>query len=327
MADKPSGGQWRVRSIVERKGVGLAEQISSSFPAVNPPDIHYVEPSPGEMEEGASEGTAAPEVLTVDPDDFASAMLSYEAELTGLERLPTRFIQFAQKAGVVVDMTTSVDVLASILASQFVLFAGPSGTGKSTLARQLQHFFADEDKAQIFEARRQWGSLEDLVGYYSVLGDQFATTPDTQKILDLHEASVSPLLGEKGTPVSGPPIMLVEEINLSAPEGYLAPVIHGLSGVRTPFLEWHLHSKDSGAEDETALLTLPELAMIGPYPRVLGTINVDANAHAPALTRWPREAALSCLSRKAFPWTGSPTLSPQRFQTRRNQIPVMPQVS
>ena len=85
--------------------------------------------------------------------------------------------------------------------------------------------------------------------------------------------------------------MLVEEINLSAPEGYLAPVIHGLSGVHTPFLEWHLHSKDSGAEDETAMLTLPETAMIGPYPRVLGTINVDANAHAPAR----KVAARSCV--------------------------------
>ena len=168
IADKPSGGQWRVRSIVERKGVGLAEQISSSFPAVTPSDVHYVEASPAQLEEGGSEGTAAPAVPTVDPDDFASAMLSHKAELTGLEQLPTRFIQFAGEAGVVVDMTTAVDVLASVLASQFVLFAGPSGTGKSTLARQLQHFFSDEDKAQIVEARRQWLSPEDLVGYYSL---------------------------------------------------------------------------------------------------------------------------------------------------------------
>ena len=83
----------------------------------------------------------------------------------------------------------------------------------------------------------------------------------------------------------------MEEINLSPPEGYLSPVVHGLSGIDTPALEWHLHSKRAGAETETSTLTVPETALLGPFPRVLGTINVDANAPAPAR----KVAARSCV--------------------------------
>ena len=36
VADKPSGGQWRVRSIVERKGVRLAEQDQLVVPGCQP---------------------------------------------------------------------------------------------------------------------------------------------------------------------------------------------------------------------------------------------------------------------------------------------------
>ena len=283
-------GRWRVRAIIEREGVGLAEEIRGSFPAVTEADVHEIK---ADFEAAEAEGLAVqpPAVPAVDPDEFASAMLDYHVELDGLANLPEHFVQFAAARGVVLDATTAIDLLASTLSSQLVLFAGPSGTGKSTYARLIQQFFAaDVERAPTFEAQRQWLSPDDLVGYYSVLGDQFATTPDTQKLIDLHEASIAPLLGSSSE-IAGPPVLLVEEINLSAPEGYLAPIVHGLSGVSTPFLYWSLHSRATGAVDQASVLTLPETAMIGPYPRVLGTINVDATAHAPAR----KVAARSCV--------------------------------
>jgi hypothetical protein len=113
-----------------------------------------------------------------------------------------------------------------------------------------------------------------------VLADQFATTPDTEKLIEAHEASVASVLEDRAS--AGPPILLIEEINLSPPEGYLAPVIHGFSSISTPSLAWHLHSRAYGAVDPGSVIKLPETLLLGPYPRVLGTINVDSTAHAPA---------------------------------------------
>ena len=169
MADRAHGtGKWRVRSLLERRGVGLAEHIAPHFPAVKPSDIHYIDADFDALDSISTGATDVPTV--VDPEDFREAMSEVEAELDGLDKLPRRFVDHAKRAGVVVGLSDATDLLAAVLSSQFVLFAGPSGTGKSTLARQLQSFFADSDKARTVDARRQWLSPEDLAGYYSVLG-------------------------------------------------------------------------------------------------------------------------------------------------------------
>lgn len=271
-----SGTHWRVRSIVEREGIGRAKKIQPSFPAVADDDVIIVESDITEQ----ADGPQLPTVPVVDSEIFESAMAGAKAELDGLETLGVQLREFAAGNGVVLDATMAADYLAAMLSSQLLFFAGPSGTGKSVSARLLQDFFADEGRAQIFEARRQWLSPDDFVGYYSVLADQFATTPDTDRLIEVHEASIGSLVGENQS--GSPPVLVVEEINLSPPEGYLAPFIHGLSGVSTPSLSWNLHSRTSGAIDQGAAIKLPERVQLGPYPRLLGTINVDSTAHAPA---------------------------------------------
>lgn len=267
------GAHWRVRSIIERRGVGRAEDIRTSFPAVEDEDIILVDAD----FEAITEPPVAPEA---DPEIFESAMLASAADLEGLQDLTGDLRNFAHQTGLILDVTMAADYLAAILSSQLLFFAGPSGTGKSISARLLQDFFAKGGRSQVFEARRQWLSPDDFAGYYSVLADQFATTPDTEKLIEAHTASVTPVLEDQE--LSGPPIFLIEEINLSPPEGYLAPVVHGLSAVSAPSISWSLHSRAFGAVDPGSVIRLPETLRLGPYPRVLGTINVDSTAHAPA---------------------------------------------
>jgi hypothetical protein len=288
VADRTSG-TWRVRAILEREGVGLAERIKDSFPAVGE-DVHLVETDFGPSDEPASAWTGAATVPIVDEDEFVSAMDAWTAELDDAANLPKALVEFAENRGILIDPAQAIDCLAAILSSQLLLFVGPSGTGKSTVARVLSEFFAPKERRFEIDALRQWLTPDDMVGYYSALSKRYVPTPDTPTIIAMHETSVA-AVSKEGTGQTGPPILLVEEMNLSAPEGYLAPVFHALSRTSQPYVRWPLHSGGTEAIDEASVVALPETAMIGPYPRILGTINVDASSQAPAR----KVAARSCV--------------------------------
>ena len=226
-------GTWRVRSYLEREGTDLVNKVRAAFPLVQDADVTIVPDTFVEEEE------AALETPTGDEDAFTTFAREDPCGTSGLADLPARFRDFASKTGLEVDRATAVDALASVLGSQLVLFAGPSGTGKSRLARCLAAFFSPPDALVVIEARRQLLGPEDIAGYYSNIGAQFALTTDTLELLSLHELC---LAASGGATVVAVPFLLVEEANLSPIEGYLAPAIHGLSSPSSPHLRWPLHA-------------------------------------------------------------------------------------
>lgn len=277
VADRTSG-MWRVRAFIEREGIGLAEEIVDNFPAVT---VQHSVATDFDSEDKTVTSGGALTVPRVDEDEFVSAMDSWKVDLDGLVDLPAQLVEFASVRGVLIDEFQAADCLAAMLSSQLLLFVGPSGTGKSTVARVLSEFFAPSERRFKIDALRQWLTPDDLVGYYSALSGRYVATPDTGTVIAMHETSVAPLWKEGGE-LHGPPILLVEEMNLSAPEGYLAPLFHGLSATSCSHIDWPLHSGGTEAIDESSVSALPETAMFGPFPRVLGTINVDASSQAPA---------------------------------------------
>jgi energy-coupling factor transporter ATP-binding protein EcfA2 len=227
---------------------------------------------------GLSGTDDVPEVPVGGESAMANERTAVAHVLPGLEvatELLKDFRDFLDAAKIDLTASSVTDLLAAYLSSQLLLFAGPSGTGKSTVARALLHFFTEPDAGEVIEGRRQLIGPEDVAGYLSPISGAYVRTPELAALLRI------------GAPGAGSaPGLLVEEINLSPVEGYLAPFVHGLSGVTNGTVAWSLHSGDPSSST-----SVPRRIEFKPYPRLLGSINVDSTALAPS----PKVAARACV--------------------------------
>ena len=198
-----------------------------------------------------------------------------------VEQTAIAFDEFLKLRGLVYEPQVKADLLAAILGSQFVLFAGPSGTGKSTAARVLAEFFCPPDRRAIIPVESTWEAPHDVTGTYSSFAKYFLTKPGLDELTRLDRSS-SFRTGNDGE-VS--PVAVIEEANLSRIEGYLSPIVHGLSVLAQETIDWVLHQEDDSVprsgEDGAPCVVPPQL-VLGPWPRFLGTINIDHTAIAPA---------------------------------------------
>jgi energy-coupling factor transporter ATP-binding protein EcfA2 len=275
IADR-SSGVWRVRDIVERDDVDLGERIRTSLPLVTEAHVHHVR---GAESQRATDAIAE-EVPAPDADVAVTGAMSYTSSSNAPEVLWQEYERHRAYLELEVDASTSVDALACFLSSQFIMLAGPSGTGKSSLARLMGRLFTSAEAFKVLEARRQWLGPEDAFGYYSPIRGDFATTPHTGSLIELHETTASAL--SMNSYAAQLPMLLVEEANLSPIEGYLAPFVHGLSSPSSPLITLELHSSKGGTKDPSGSLVIPENLHFGPFFRLLCTINVDFTAQAPA---------------------------------------------
>jgi energy-coupling factor transporter ATP-binding protein EcfA2 len=187
--------------------------------------------------------------------------------------LPDMFGQFLQHYGISVgSVDEGLDLLAATLSSQFVIMAGPSGSGKSLMASALSGFFAPKDRRCRLEATRLLARREEFFGYYSHLaGQQFMAYDQLLNLLPLANAA-----GDS------PHAVTIEEANLSPIEGYLSPLIHGLSGLEAASLDINLHSQPSDVASQVPGVQVPSVLRLEPFPRFFATLNVDAESPAPA---------------------------------------------
>jgi hypothetical protein len=113
---------------------------------------------------------------------------------------------------------------------------------------------------------------EEFFGYYSHLAGQSFTAYD--ELVDL--------LSVARAPGDTPPMITIEEANLSPIEGYLSPLVHGLGELETEHLPIRLHAQAAAVQSQIPNTYVPPQLDLHPYPRFFATINVDAESPAPA---------------------------------------------
>ena len=230
VADR-TADEWRVRRYLEREGeeIGtqLGEALTAKFPLLSEDGAIVNVPN------NLVEDTRPASGMSVDKTEFDNRAKTFAPlKSAGYETL-REFQEYAESQGLIISASVAADAVAACLSSQFVLFAGPSGTGKSRLAQCLAEFFTSEDSFHALDGRRQLLGPEDVAGYYSNIGKRFALGSDTLGLIDLHESATRPAADVRV------PFLIVEEANLSAIEGYLAPLIHGLADRRPRHLLGH----------------------------------------------------------------------------------------
>jgi hypothetical protein len=113
--------------------------------------------------------------------------------------------------------------LAGLAASRLHLLQGISGTGKTSLPRELFKALAGEDAVQIVEVQAGWRDKDDLFGYYNAFEKRFAESEFTKALY----RALLPANADR------PMVIVLDEMNLAHPEQYFSVMLSLLENATT----------------------------------------------------------------------------------------------
>lgn len=172
------------------------------------------------------------------------------------------------------DYNSVANILTTIAQSQFTLFSGRPGTGKTSLAKMLGDTLGLKNRLLNIPVARGWTSSRDVLGFYNSLSSSFNSSAT-----GLYELLTQLNNEIKSTHESAPAICLLDEFNLSQPEHYFSP-----------FLEM------ADPESKRIILTGDQITPyleVPRYLRFLGTINNDESVQSLTPRMLDRSAIIS----------------------------------
>lgn len=156
--------------------------------------------------------------------------------------------------------------LHAVAGKRFILLAGLSGTGKTSMAKAYAQAYCDELKVSVATHYEQvsvwpdWTDPSGLLGYVNPLADppSFHETPALKLLLAAHRNPAEPYF------------LCLDEMNLARVEHYFAPFLTAMEG-RGGRLA--LHGGDEAVDQVPASIPWPTNLF------VIGTVNMDETTH------------------------------------------------
>lgn len=121
-----------------------------------------------------------------------------------------------------VTVETVTNLLISLAQSQFVIFSGMPGSGKTSMALHLQTVLGIEPCSLTIPVFKGWTSPKDILGYYNTLTSKY-NQGATELYPLLSEVSKANSNNKNSTQAMS--LILLDEFNLSQPEHYLSSFI------------------------------------------------------------------------------------------------------
>lgn len=153
------------------------------------------------------------------------------------------------------DFNDVANLIISIAQTQFVLFSGLPGVGKTSLVKKLGIALGLNNRCHTVSIAKGWMSQRDLIGYYNNLSQSWSSAPT-----GVYEL-LTQLSTEKDKSKVSPVIMLWDEINLSKVEHFASPFLE--------FSDVESSRELQLGDPKFPLITIPS------YLRIIGTMNCD----------------------------------------------------
>ena len=190
------------------------------------------------------------------------------------EELIDSVLESLNSLGRKTDFNTVANILTTIAQSQFTLFSGRPGTGKTSLAKMLGSSLGLKNRLLNIPVARGWTSSRDVLGFYNALSSSFnsSATGLYELLTQLHNEISS-------STDSALAICLLDEFNLSQPEHYFSPFLE-ISDPESKRLV-------ATGDNDSPYLEVPR------YLRFLGTINNDESVQSLTPRMLDRAAIIS----------------------------------
>ncbi|MGL5659880.1 MAG: hypothetical protein ACRDCX_01280 [Aeromonas sp.] len=190
------------------------------------------------------------------------------------EQLIENVLEDLNSLGRKTDYNSVVNIITTIAQSQFTLFSGRPGSGKTSLAKMLGNSLGLQKRFLNIPVARGWTNSRDILGFYNSLSSSF--NPAATGLYDL----LTQLNNEcKREHEAAPAICLLDEFNLSQPEHYFSPFLE----MADPESERIIATGDHNSP----YLEVPQ------YLRFLGTINNDDSVQSLTARMIDRAAIIS----------------------------------
>ncbi|ANN29155.1 AAA family ATPase [Vibrio vulnificus] len=170
-------------------------------------------------------------------------------------------LEALNKLGRKTDYNTVTNILTTVAQSQFTLFSGRPGTGKTSLAKMLGNSLGLQNRLLNIPVARGWTSSKDVLGFYNALSSSFNSSAT-----GLYDLLTQLNREVKKKQEAAPAICLLDEFNLSQPEHYFSPFLE-MSDPESKRIV-------ATGDQEVPYLEIPQ------YLRFLGTINNDESVQA-----------------------------------------------
>ncbi|MCB9883172.1 MAG: hypothetical protein H6834_15395 [Planctomycetes bacterium] len=196
---------------------------------------------------------------------------------------PGDLIRHFQSHGLGYPLELLERVYHSLCTKGFVLLAGPTGTGKTSLAWNFPLLFKDPDARRLLVAvQPSWRSREEVLGYYNPINETFVATALTRFLLEA-ETAYNTATRQNRTPA--PYFVVLDEFNLAPPEEYLAEIFSRREVDREGrVIELFPPERKVQVTKNTGLAGLRPQIILTPNVFFFGTLNDDYSA-APLTAR------------------------------------------